>query len=252
VNRSRFRSRGAGGGAALWTPADITTFKWYDSNDADTIVPYLSGSDVSRWDDKSGNADNALQGSASLQPSYSATGLNGLPSVFVDGTETMVIGGLDVGDNYCVFMIGEFSEYQSYIRWQEVGFLRMDDTGNCRSSGNTNLATGLVDSSGTHVSSMDLKFDGTVNGAASFLDGTAVATQTWSDASSTAYGGTPGYIGSRKAVDSFSTGHYQEIVIVKNCTTDTRQKMEGYLAWKWGTESSLPIGHPYKDAAPTV
>jgi hypothetical protein len=29
-----------------------------------------------------------------------------------------------------------------------------------------------------------------------------------------------------------------------------RQKIEGYLAWKWGLQASLPIGHPYKSAAP--
>ena len=30
------------------------------------------------------------------------------------------------------------------------------------------------------------------------------------------------------------------------------EKGEGYLAWKWGLESSLPIGHPYKNSPPTV
>jgi hypothetical protein len=34
--------------------------------------------------------------------------------------------------------------------------------------------------------------------------------------------------------------------------TDTREKIEGYLAWKWGLEGNLPIGHPYKSAAPTT
>ena len=30
------------------------------------------------------------------------------------------------------------------------------------------------------------------------------------------------------------------------------EKAEGYLAWKWGLQSNLPISHPYKNAAPTV
>jgi len=30
-----------------------------------------------------------------------------------------------------------------------------------------------------------------------------------------------------------------------------RQKIEGYLAWKWGLQSSLPSGHPYKNAKPS-
>jgi hypothetical protein len=35
-------------------------------------------------------------------------------------------------------------------------------------------------------------------------------------------------------------------------STDNRQRIEGYLAWKWGLEGNLPIGHPYKDAPPTT
>jgi hypothetical protein len=33
-------------------------------------------------------------------------------------------------------------------------------------------------------------------------------------------------------------------------TTD-RQKLEGYLAHKWGLAANLPADHPYKSAAPT-
>lgn len=33
-------------------------------------------------------------------------------------------------------------------------------------------------------------------------------------------------------------------------TTQERQVMEGYLAWKWGIQSMLPAGHPYKSARP--
>jgi hypothetical protein len=33
-------------------------------------------------------------------------------------------------------------------------------------------------------------------------------------------------------------------------TTGDREKLEGYLAHKWGLEGNLPGGHPYKSAAP--
>ena len=37
-------------------------------------------------------------------------------------------------------------------------------------------------------------------------------------------------------------------------TTDavSRQKVEGYLAHKWGVAGNLPANHPYKASAPTV
>jgi hypothetical protein len=41
-------------------------------------------------------------------------------------------------------------------------------------------------------------------------------------------------------------------VLVYNTTasSDDRQKVEGYLAWKWGLQGNLPGGHPYKHGAP--
>jgi hypothetical protein len=44
-----------------------------------------------------------------------------------------------------------------------------------------------------------------------------------------------------------------EIIIVEGAVPDaTRYRLEGYLAWKWGLEGSLPGGHPYESAAPTL
>jgi hypothetical protein len=47
-------------------------------------------------------------------------------------------------------------------------------------------------------------------------------------------------------------GDYCELIIYKGLLSDPdRQKVEGYLAWKWGTVSSLDINHPYKNNPPT-
>jgi hypothetical protein len=47
-------------------------------------------------------------------------------------------------------------------------------------------------------------------------------------------------------------GSIAEIVIVLGAMSSTDfDKMEGYLAWKWGIQDSLASGHPYKSAAPT-
>jgi len=52
----------------------------------------------------------------------------------------------------------------------------------------------------------------------------------------------------------FFRGRIGEIIWINDSvvTTDTRQKIQGYLAWKWGTEGNLPVGHPYKDNPPTI
>lgn len=48
--------------------------------------------------------------------------------------------------------------------------------------------------------------------------------------------------------NSISDGYLAEAIITVN--TNDHQKTEGYLAWKWGLQSLLPIGHPYKLSAP--
>ena len=48
-------------------------------------------------------------------------------------------------------------------------------------------------------------------------------------------------------------GDYCELLIFNSLLSTTNQQLvEGYLAWKWGTQSLLPSGHPYKNAAPTI
>lgn len=43
-----------------------------------------------------------------------------------------------------------------------------------------------------------------------------------------------------------------EIIFCDAVPSETvRQKLEGYLAWKWGLTANLPVDHPYKAAAPT-
>jgi hypothetical protein len=54
------------------------------------------------------------------------------------------------------------------------------------------------------------------------------------------------------ATASSFLGDYCELIIYKGLLSDPdRQKVEGYLAWKWGTVSSLDINHPYKNNPPT-
>jgi hypothetical protein len=41
-----------------------------------------------------------------------------------------------------------------------------------------------------------------------------------------------------------------EMLFIDANVAANRQKIEGYMAWKWGLQSALPTGHPYKSAAP--
>jgi len=48
-------------------------------------------------------------------------------------------------------------------------------------------------------------------------------------------------------------GELAEVVLVgREVSLSERQKIEGYLANKWGLTIFLPSDHPYRDRAPTV
>jgi hypothetical protein len=60
-------------------------------------------------------------------------------------------------------------------------------------------------------------------------------------------------IGNRIAQDFKAIIDLYEIIVVPQVSDSTeRELIEGYLAWKWGLEANLPVGHPYEDAAPAI
>lgn len=58
---------------------------WLDANDASTVT--LNGSNVSQWDDKSGNNRHAKQPTAAKQPLYTIKGQNNLNTITLDGSD---------------------------------------------------------------------------------------------------------------------------------------------------------------------
>jgi hypothetical protein len=57
---------------------------WLDAADSSTVT---IGTGVSQWADKSGNAVNALQGTANNQPAYQVSVFNGRNAIYFDGTD---------------------------------------------------------------------------------------------------------------------------------------------------------------------
>lgn len=66
---------------------------------------------------------------------------------------------------------------------------------------------------------------------------------------STAYNNASIGIG-RNNSDDYDLGEI--IVFQQELSVSDRQKIEGYLAWKWGLQANLPSAHPYKSSAPAV
>jgi hypothetical protein len=61
------------------------------------------------------------------------------------------------------------------------------------------------------------------------------------------------YIGTRDDLSTSFNGYMCEAILYNTRPTLAQQQLiEGYLAWKWGIQSTLLIGHPYYSAPPSL
>ncbi len=90
------------GSGGTFSPIDLSPLFWMDASAGVTE----SGGAVSAWADQSGNGNDFSQATGSLQPTYDATGLNGLPTIdfandeLVSGTLSSSISNTTI---YCVW-----------------------------------------------------------------------------------------------------------------------------------------------------
>ena len=106
-----------------------------------------------------------------------------------------------------------------------------------------------TNSPGTSIASaciMGMTNAGGSTGLIPYLNGTAMTAKNGTTASFTGYS-----LGNYAGNQQFWNGYIAEIVVFNTVlTTDNRQTLEGYLAWKWGVQATLPSTHPYYSSAP--
>jgi len=237
-----------GEGAAAWTPAQLSGLAlWLDADDSDTIT--LNGTDVSQWDDKSGNGYHASQAVAAAQPLYVASGLNGKGSVEFDGVNALMpISFTDANSAPITLILAgrlDVALQTSYIidfENQRRVFTTSGDIFDGAWSFASNSTTG----------NMLLQFSAsTAEGNEVYRNGVRISpARSGSDSFSTGIV----MLGGRhtNSTQNFD-GLMSEIVMVRAVlSVSDRQKLEGYLAHKWGLEANLPADHPYKSTPPTV
>jgi hypothetical protein len=268
-----------------WTPIELgsSLALWLDADDASTVI--LNGSTVSRWNDKSGNGRNAVQNTAADQPEYAATGLNGRPTLrfnsptsgrhllstanfpsMTSGVSAIVVAQIDESANWSGYvgvgaLVGNTSNFEFY---RQGG----GNSGNLVTAANRNGGGGGVNfrfanhvdspppASQPHIAATVVagatgtNLDQRVNGgdrlpiSAEHLSGTLIPQATGVIRVGIGY-----FSGDTSA--SAMRGRISEIVMspVPWSTTD-RERLEGYLAHKWGLTANLPANHPFKSTPP--
>ncbi len=237
-----------------WTPAQLVCAAWYDAADASTIHTDNAAT-VYRWDDKSGNGRHQRQGTATLQPTTGSRSMNGV-NVLNFQSDYMESSLQNIPS-------GTFSVY-TVMQYDSASY-------GAASAWGANGTTGYISLGAGSSSQFNCSIDNAVAFSGSPYNGPSVYGITYDN------GGTKsrkGYVdGVEKASTSYVTpytdfsanlrlmakggniqtvsgGLAEFIIVPDDATLETRQKIEGYLAHKWGLVAQLPANHPYKNVAP--
>jgi len=244
-----------------WAPDKIATAAWYDAADETTIDDTTTPGQVEQWSDKSGNANHLIQPTPTVQPITGTRTINGLNTLDWQALspQTQMPLSSIITDNpplYCFIVMETDSDATNSVvydsttsRYTQLGlfqdkfYMRLgaDEVGGIDFTG----AAGSGISAGTpgileYWVGSDNEAYVAKNG------GTPVSAGTWSavDFEISRLG--------RNGADNLDGKLGEVIIMLTEPTLADRQRIEGYLAHKWGLTANLPDDHPYKDAAPTV
>jgi hypothetical protein len=244
-----------------WLPSDIKTEAWYDAADPDTIVE--SGGSVSQWDDKSGNNENMVQATGENQFTTNTRELNGLNVLDGGPADYMrkTVFTLPASGNAAFFMVAELdvinNELDSIFSMQGTV---SDFQFEADSSSDFNGALNVPTETGSDVPSTggpfngpsiyNVNFDKTgLDAYNAYVDGIQrIADTTYLTKLDTTQ---DFHLFTNRTINNFPDGAIGEVLVVEDCSQTIRQRLEGYLAHKWGLTANLPLNHPYRHVPPT-
>jgi hypothetical protein len=243
-----------------WIPTDIETSLWLDASDSSTII--LNGSNVSQWTDKSGKSNHLVQNTVGNQPtlvgnsivSSSGKSLAKTPAIDTlnaQGTTSLfivhdVINATTASANFTTIFRNSSVDTDPTKRRPFVIYAKVANTINfSNSSSDAVVLTSTSTKTGkTLFSYTQSETQATLYSQGSFVHQIANTPNT------------------NTTSETLVIGNFSDVnnnMIINACilinglvSEDNRQKIEGYLAYKWELLSNLPSDHPYKNNPPTV
>lgn len=234
---------------------------WYDAADPSTVI-VDSNNLVNGWNDK-GIYGNHLYSPSTIpqKPTYNTRTFNGKNVVnFPVGTEYMRKDSITIPkSNISWFIVCQVDSVSSILDGI-ISFVGAspDYSWQLISNNSTQFQGALIrgNVAGRNVSyygtenkigdyhMFEITFDDNRQEDSLFLNGNFKQLMT-SRAPIFQNGGTF-YLFSNRSRVYQPSGAVAEVICVNSVLTETRQKIEAHLAWKWGIESKLPTDHPYK------
>jgi len=237
---------------------------WLDAADpAGTGVSPSTATNVSTWVDKSGSSNSAaaLTGTVQYQPAI----LNSLGSIYFSGANLLSPLSFGTTTPLTFFIVARSSSgagFNSAIGINSYNGQRPNMLNLYQSSSNwwwfsggTGATDGNTSTLQLSTSRFDINADYWQPGQTQVnINGTSYTLSTSSPAS--LYAGGKLIIGSTTnggtSQNEFWNGYISEVILYNRTLSITeRQVIEGYLAWKWGIQTQLPVGHPYYSVQPS-
>jgi YD repeat-containing protein len=245
----------------LWTPTQLSSnlALWLDASNTGSIT--LNSVNVTQWKDLSGCGNSVSNVSASTQPLYIAGSATNLAAVCFNGSSSVLTASshcLAIGTNPCtIYTVASIAPgavgCRCLFSYGTKNNLSMRS--HYESCGGQNA--GVVSSDGDLWLNDNWTTQASILGSL-FAKGYIYANfdgrpfSSMSAAFNTS-ANTPLNIGRNPDGGEYWFGNLYEIIGANAAlTTNHTQQIEGYLAWKWGLQTSLPANHPYRYAAPII
>lgn len=243
---------------STWEPSKVPNmYCWLDSVDNDTLFRNNSNK-VVMWSDKSSNSFSFLQTTASRQPTSNITGVAFDGGDVLESDDVAFAAASNSGANHSIFIVSRSDSTgpRTILASQDSNKLNI---GSGTSSSDNNAVVNYGDGSNWNstaavspATSMSFKnMLSIVNKGSStnvYVNGASK-----NDINGTMDSFTGLRVGASNSTGTQNpwSGELMEIVIFNVRLHDTQREMiEGYLAHKWGLNSSLPSSHAYKLAPP--
>lgn len=245
---------------------------WYDATDPfGTGVQPANAAVISNWADKSGNSATMV---ARGSPTFTTGSQNSLPGITLSGNSGTTITNyftaaiapgtfLPEMDCFVVYKNTSAVTYNALITRNSPGAgatspfyyfgtsvgVGANGASTYTSSYNTyNTSTSLLNINLSQATTATSKITAYTNGTAiTFTLASGGATWTPIDNMTLLSLG-----GNADTNTGFNGLFYEVMVFNFPLSTDQREYVEGYLAWKWGLNVSLPAAHPYFSAGPDI
>lgn len=252
--------------AGTWTPAELLTTLWLDADDSSTITQ--ANKEVSQWNDKSGNGyhvSQATQANRPLTNQPSIITFNFRNHIAFNTTAKRLLNtawSFTLTSQHIFIVFSQttngrmFSQSNSGVD-TGTGMYVSSHTASATSIGSflgsTTLRAGVtIATANNQVNLFESRHDGTTL-FNSINANTEVSFAQALNATTTRMGLNVA-LNASNGVGNGGVRNIGEILIFNNTSlsTDDREKVQGYLAWKWNLISLLPSAHPYKTTPPNL